>query len=194
MKKLVVALAFVAFIVTNVSSQESKMWVGGSLTLTSQDFGATSSSSFGIRPEFGYNINERFAVGGRIGYTVNSITNVDGDKQSQTAFSLVPFARYTVFTIGNAQIFGQAELPLTFYGGTNYDGSSMPSSNSMGIVARPGLAYFFNEKWGINMLMPSFFSFVNSSNNTSTFRLGINDGYTIQGYLLDTQIGFVYRF
>jgi hypothetical protein len=194
MKKLFVVFALTALVVFSANSQEKKMWVGGSFILSTQDNGATGTAYFQIMPEFGYNLNERLAIGGGIGYAVNGSTNVDGDKQTFTEFTLKPFARYTLFTLGNVQFFGQAELPMVFYGGTDYDGSSMNSSNSIGIVGRPGLAYFFNEKWGINMLMPSFFRFVTSSNNTSSFRFGVNDGYTIQGYLLNTQVGFVYRF
>lgn len=63
----------------------------------------------------------------------------------------------------------------------------------MGLVLRPGVGISLSERWGLTMLMPPVFSFVNTDGN-SNFYLGINDGYNIQDYILDTSLGIIFKF
>jgi outer membrane protein W len=194
MKKNFVFAMLLAGLATTISAQESKTrWIGGTLILQSQENGQkTSSTTF--MPEVGFHLNENWSVGGRVGFSSYKQENVIGETQKTNTVSLVPFARYTFGAQSGLNFFGQGELPLHFYGGEYYNGSSMESSNSVGFIIRPGLSYSFSPKWGLNMLMPPILQFRDGPDSSSYFRFGINDGYSIQDYFLETSIGFVYRF
>jgi hypothetical protein len=194
MKKFLLVSFFLIGLASILHSQDSKMWIGGSLNFSTVDNDVTGQTNFGFMPELGINFSDHFAAGGRVGYFTSINKNAADDKQTTNRFSIVPFARYTFASFGKFNAFGQGELPLSFYGGENYDGTSMDSYNSIGINVRPGLSYSINEKWGLNLLMPSVLTFVTQSNNYSYFGFTLNSGYTIQSYLLDTNIGFIYKF
>ncbi len=193
MKRIAFLSVFFVMLSVMAVSQDSKMWVGGSINFNNINNDGDKGTGFSIMPEFGYAINESFTVGGALGYSTE-IINIDGDKDTDNVLSIVPFARYSVINLDKISIFAQGELPLSFYSGTNFDGSSKDSQNSIEIALRPGLTYSFNEQWGFNMLMPSVFSFLTHSDNFSTVNFGINNGYTLQTYLLSTSIGFIYKF
>ncbi len=189
MKKLMVC-ALMALLVNFGLMAQNNMWVGGTLSIRSSDNG-TSQSSTTFMPQFGMHLNPKWSVGGNLGFS--SSKTVTGDNETKTnTTSVVPFARYWFSEAGNVRFFGQGELPLHFYGGET-NGTDHDSYNSIGLVARPGLGFSLSEKWGLTMLMPPVFSFVNTDGNTN-FYFGINDGYTIQDYLLDTSIGIIYKF
>lgn len=194
MKKILLVAVFSIGFIGLLQSQESKMWIGGSVNFSTVDNGNTGQTNVGFMPEFGMNFSESFSAGGRIGYFSTINKNAAGDKQTVNQFSIVPFARYTFASFGKFNAFGQGELPLNFYSGKNYDGTEMDSYNSIGLNFRPGLSYAINEKWGINLLMPSVLTFITQSNDYTYFGFTFNNGYTIQSYLLDTNVGFVYKF
>jgi outer membrane scaffolding protein for murein synthesis (MipA/OmpV family) len=193
MKRAFLAAVLVSAMVMAVSSQENRMWLGGTISLSGQDNGQKQSTTT-ILPELGYYLPESaWAIGIRAGLTTERTVVQDNTRRVNTT-TVAPFARYNFVDSDGFRLFGQAELPLQFFGGKHYDGSSMDSSNSIGFRVRPGLTYTMSEKWGFNMLMPTVFDFVHNSDAGSSYSFGINDGYTIQGYLLSTALGFVYNF
>lgn len=193
MRKIFFSAVFAFALVATASSQEGTKWIGGTVNISSETQGDYTSSSTTLMPEFGYNLDNNWAIGARLGFSTTSEDEAGGTDKSTTT-SVIPFARYNFSNFGNFRVFGQGELPLNFYGGENPDGSSKGDSNSIGLRVRPGISYAFNESWGFNMLMPSVFSFTSGSNNSSSFKFGVNDGYTVQSYLLSTSVGFVYKF
>ena len=193
MKRLILTALIITGMTLTAATQENRMWLGGTLSMSGEDNGQKRSTTT-ILPEFGYyNTGSAWAIGIRAGLTTQR-TVVDGDTRRFNTTTIAPFARYNVVDTEGFRFFGQAELPLQFFGGTHFDGSSMDSSNAIGFRVRPGLTYALSENWGFNMLMPSIFNFVQDSDNGSAYSFGINDGYTIQAYLLSTAIGFVYNF
>ncbi|WP_010664388.1 outer membrane beta-barrel protein [Marinilabilia salmonicolor] len=193
MKRIVFSITFTLIMFISASAQEGTMWLGGTINISSNTSNDLTTSRTTLMPEFGYNLNSSWAIGGRLGFSTLKDEDPAGT-QKNTTTSIIPFARYSFANLGNFKIFGQGELPLNFYGGEFADGTSMDSSNSIGLRVRPGITYAFNENWGFNMLMPSVFAFTSSSNDTSSFKFGINDGYSVQEYLLNTAIGFIYKF
>ncbi len=170
-------------------AQDNGMWLGGTLSIVGTSNAQTQSVTT-IMPEFGYNLTGPWAVGGRVGYTVDRRVQNDNVRR-ETLFSIVPFVRYSA---GNTlQLFGQGELPLGFTGGRHFDGTTMDGSTMVGLRFRPGLVYHLTERWGATMLMPPAIELINH-NGTTTYRIGINDSYTLQRYLLDTHIGLIYFF
>lgn len=186
------AVVILSFIIASAAAQENNMWLGGTLSLSGSNNGQTESTTT-IMPEFGYNINKTWAIGARAGFSSEK-TVIQGNTRRDNTTSVIPFARRIFGDIAGFQVFGQGELPLQFYGGKHFDGTSIEGSNSIGFRVRPGVSYSFNESWGLNLLMPPVLDFVNTGDGNSSYSFGINDGYTIQGYLLSTSIGFVYRF
>lgn len=192
MKRFVIISLLSVLFAFSSTAQEQPMWIGGTLNVSSQTANDNTSSNTTIMPEFGYHLNDNWAVGGRMGFSFARQDMAAGTEKNNT-FSIVPFARYTFAQVKNFRFFGQGELPLRFYSGEFADGTSMDNTNAIGLNVRPGLTYAFNEKWGFNMLMPSVFSFV-SGDDYSAVEFGVNDGYTLQNYLLNTSIGFIYKF
>ncbi len=192
MRKVFLSALLFAGVFFAATAQENSKWLGGTISLSGQSNGQTQTSTT-IMPEFGINTGGPWAFGGRVGFSTDK-TVTGGDTRRVNTTSLVPFARYTFGEVAGFSVFGQGELPLNFYGGKHYDGSSMEGSTSIGFRVRPGINYSFTERFGFNMYMPSLLSFVNNSSGGSTYRIGVNDGYTIQNYLLNTSIGFIYMF
>ena len=191
MKRVFFTALLITGMILTAATQENRMWLGGTLSLSGQDNGQTQSTTT-ILPEFGYyNTGSAWAIGIRAGLTTQKTVVQDNTRRVNTT-TVAPFARYNFVDSDGFRLFGQAELPLQFFGGRHYDGSSMDSSNAIGFRVRPGLSYMLSEKWGFNMLMPSVLNFVQHSDNGSAYSFGINDGYTIQAYLLSTSIGFIY--
>lgn len=186
-------MGLIFILIVSASAQEGTKWIGGTINISSNTTNDRTTSRTTIMPEFGYNLDNKWAIGGRLGFSTLKDEEVGGTNKTTTT-SIIPFARYNFGNLGSFQIFGQGELPLNFYGGEFSNGTSKDNSNSFGLSVRPGLSYSFNNNWGFNMLMPSVFAFTSDSNDSSSFKLGINDSYSVQSYLLDTAIGFVYKF
>lgn len=194
MKRLsLIALLSVALSVMAIG-QDTKMWIGGYLQFSNTNDDGVKTSGFGIMPDFGYVVNSDFTVGGGIGFFTSSTKNSAGDKDTDNTFSLKPFVRYTAIRLEKISFFAQADLPLNFYSGTNFDGSSKDGYNTVGINILPGISYSINEKWAASLKMPSILSFYTSSNDYTRVSFGVNNGYTIQNYLLNSTIGFIYKF
>ncbi len=189
MKKLM-AIALLALLVNIGLMAQNNMWIGGTLSIRSSE-NVNSQSSTTFMPQFGVHLSSKWSVGGSLGFSSSS--SDDGATESKyNTTSLIPLARYWFSEAGNVRFFGQGELPIRFHGG-EINGNDLDGYNSVGLIARPGLGFSLSEKWGLTMLMPPVFSFVNTDGNTD-FYFGINDGYNIQDYLLDTSIGIIYKF
>ena len=86
MKKFAILL-FVAMTALSVKAQ---VYVGGSVTWWhSEDIDATI---FALNPEVGYNLNEKWAVGGVLTFAHSKL-----DEGKYNAFGLAPYARYSYY-------------------------------------------------------------------------------------------------
>jgi hypothetical protein len=188
--KRIFVFVITVMLFTTLAAQDK--WLGGSLMLSGQSIDNMNEAIISIAPELGFQLTDEWAAGGRVNFMTEK-TTINNDTRSVNQTSIVPFVRYNFGHAGNFNLFAQAELPLTFYGGKNYDGSSLGSTNAIGLAARPGVSYSLNDTWGFQMLMPAIFSF-NDHGGVTTYSLALNRGYTIQNYILDTSIGFIYMF
>lgn len=181
MKKLFLLSAIALFFTGMVSAQDdSKMWAAASISFSSSSYGSgtNTSSLFGFAPEFGYNLNSEWAVGGRLGFAFGS-EKFDGgpflgsEKTNYTSTTFAPFARYTFIRGGDFSIFGQGEIPIVFG----------DAPNTVGIRALPGVSYSLNENFSIQALLPSVLA-LESGDNVTTFNF-LSGG---------SAIGFVFKF
>ncbi len=107
---IVVALAAV--------SANAQVYVGGGVGIGSSkaDYdGAETVIAYKLKPEIGYNLNEKWAIGVEFGW---SGANKGGDK----AFEINPYARYNFFETGILKLFVDGSLGYGHeYGGDNID-------------------------------------------------------------------------
>jgi len=69
--------AVVAIALVGTIEAQTKFWVGGSFSISSSDHDPNKDHSFILMPEFGYRINDNWAVGGMLGF--RSFTTETGD-------------------------------------------------------------------------------------------------------------------
>ncbi|GAY27907.1 porin family protein [Prevotella sp. MGM1] len=138
MKKL---FLMAAFVVASVAAS-AQIYVGGSLGFNSikADKDASSSTTFSIEPEVGYNLSDNLAVGIQLGFTS---TNADdeGNKSEYTVsvFTVAPYARYTFAKSGAASFFVDGGIIFNAYG-------SDAEGSSFGIGLRPGIKFAVSDK------------------------------------------------
>ncbi|HBJ77342.1 MAG TPA: hypothetical protein DDY68_06200 [Porphyromonadaceae bacterium] len=168
MKKVILALVAVAMVAT-ASAQEKKMWIGGTLGI-----GMAQNKSMGvvggkenkldkfnmvIAPEFGYRLNEKWAVGAQLIYGLGSYKGdalkfqkgVEGDKLNTYSLGIAPFVRWNLVSLANGK--------FTFF----FDGSLYYKHNKKamegvydGIVAfLDGIDPIHTNEWGVG-IRPGF--------------------------------------
>lgn len=162
---------------------------------TSADYNRTG---FIISPEAGYFLSDKFAVGAEIGGGIqtqkypDSMFNV---KQTQSQFSIAPFARY-YFINQKFGLFGEGSMGITFGKTKNYSSGSPTNETqitnySMGIY--PGIYYSVSDHLMLESTIGWFgFSSVKykySNNSSETYNdFGLNLSTS------DISLGFTWIF
>jgi hypothetical protein len=190
MKKLLIIILLTTGLAGTAVAQN--MWLSGTMRLRGSALNSQSENSLTLIPEFGYNLDGPWSVGGQIGFH-SEWTTVNNNTRRENMTSIIPFLRYGVGEPNSISFFVQGELPLNFYGGEDFDGTSFDSSTSVGLTLRPGMYYSFTERWGVTMYMPPIF-FIERHDDLTVYEFAFNHGYTIQGYLLSTAFGITYNF
>ncbi len=119
----------------------AQVYVGGSLGFESAKAGkdAKSTTEFSIKPEIGYNLSEKLAVGIQLGFT-NTNKSEEGYKmdESVSTFEIAPYARYTFAKAGAASFFADGGIIFKSYG--------KDAGSNFGIGIRPGVSFAASEK------------------------------------------------
>lgn len=156
MKKLVLlATLFVA--VSSIAS--AQYWVSGGFSYTSsEEANDDKSSSFVITPRLGYELNDKWSIGGGIGYSSSSEKN-GNDEVNRSLFEIAPFARYKIASLSKFNF--QAEAVLAFgFGSSEYINNgtvvSEPDLSSTGFSIAPVIGYEINEKWTLETTINLF--------------------------------------
>ena len=164
MKKIVLTLvaAFAAI------SMNAQVYVGGSVGFTSvKSNGGDSETEFKFVPEIGYNFNDQWAAGIKIGYQ-DGYADMDDDFESykgRKVLTINPYARYT---------FVKSDVVSLFVdGGVNFEKFDGIDDALLGIGLTPGVALNLSDK----LSFVTHFGFVgyrgwNSDNNK--FGLDLN--------------------
>lgn len=146
MKKLISFVMVMCFAMPNlVSAQDevndNKFYVGGSLGFT-QNFvdGESTTNTFELKPELGYNINDKLSLGLALGFSRDKVKDVDGDTKT---FSINPYLRYAFYRNGKVSIFCD--------GGFSYDHRNHydAKSNGFEIGLYPGVSYQISSKFSL---------------------------------------------
>jgi hypothetical protein len=184
MRKIIITLLAV-ITVTAVSSAQQKgdKYVGGALGVgtTSLIVGGESATgvSFGIAPEFGYFVADKFKIGGSIAYTVEM-----GDVATHT-FQVMPSIAYYVELCKN--LYYTPGVQLGFALGSS-DGLTMPGFGvglSLGSFEfRPTPKFGFE----VNLLSFSYVlltyndDYMRFNSNAVVFNLGLNPSVGLKYY------------
>jgi outer membrane protein len=169
---LSVLLALITTIVAQAQTDKGNMSIGGDVSYQNTSYsGGASSTTTSFSPSFGYFISDRLALGLSLGLSNTSTT---GSPSSSTT-SIAPFIRFYKFTAEN-------KFAFFVHGQVGY--STTTGQNGVTSVAvRPGFAYFFTTRWGLDFLLPGLT--LSSGNNTTNFDLTAS---------LNPGIGFRYYF
>jgi len=142
MKKLIVVLvaALMAF------TANAQYYVGGHVGFTSDD----DYSSFTIRPDFGYVLNDQISVGAVIGYYSTKMSNM-----TSSEITINPYLRYNLAKIGIVNVFVDGEVAISIPGGdaegdTTFGlgvcpGISIPVTDKLSFVTHLGQFGYYNE-------------------------------------------------
>ena len=136
MKKILMTLAAVAVAAT----MNAQVWVGGELGYTtSHKVGnKTTDKVLSIKPEVGYNLDDKFAVAVALGYQYQGTT---GATHTNT-WSIQPYLRYTFVKAGNFAAFIDGGLTYS----TAHEKGLKKNTNSLGVFVKPGIAYNVSDK------------------------------------------------
>ncbi len=134
MKKIVVLL----FVVMAALSAKAQVYVGGSISFWHDD-DKFETTTFSVSPEVGYNFNEKWAVGGTIGFGYDKTDDV-----KTTVFAIAPYARFSYYENKIVRLF--------IDGGFGIASSKMGDEDAVTgfeIGLKPGLAIKLNEKFSL---------------------------------------------
>ena len=182
MKKFIVSvLAFAAM----AFSANAQLYVGGLVGLDLNAPKASTSFSFFLSPEVGYNFSDKFAAG--VALSINpQVTSSEGTSNSSFSWSIQPYARFKFLNIGKVRFFGDAGIALGTVG-YSYKYENTTHTNDALFQWRvgfyPGIAYDINKKWSVVTHLAGI-SYGGTKNNNA-FDLNL---------LHNVSIGFYYSF
>ncbi|MDR1673022.1 MAG: porin family protein [Bacteroidales bacterium] len=180
---------------------------GGNTTLSGGgSVDAPSSFSFGLHPMAGFYLNDKFSLGGRLGFDVSASSTGGSSPTETTSFSwaIAPFARYAFIQFGKLSIVGEAAVNIGRTTGTSKSGGGSAVDTDpifrLGFNVAPLLSYSVSDRLNLE-LAAKFFSFgVNTTvtgDDTKTTRasigFGANSGDLI-GSLGSITVGAIFKF
>jgi len=188
--KNIISITLFTLLIGFGSMAQNPKWIGGTLNINSTQ-SPIEETSITIMPQIGINVKSNLAVGGSLGLSSKKTTTANSEIKINVT-SIIPFARYYISKPGKFGFFAQSELPVSFYN-EETNGNDTGNYTSVGLLIKPGLGLSISEKWGLTMLMPSVLDFV-SNDGENNVSFGINNGYNIQDYILNSSIGLIYKF
>ena len=131
MKKIV----FFLFATMLVASVKAQVYVGGTVGLWHND--DLDATFFKLEPEVGYNLSEKWAVGG-----VLAFAHGKADEGKYNAFALAPYARYSYYENKVVRLFVDGGFGFSTQKVKGFD-----SVNGFEIGFKPGIAIKLNSKF-----------------------------------------------
>jgi long-subunit fatty acid transport protein len=132
MKKIV--LTFAAAMAAMV--MDAQVYLGGTLGFKSTSYDGDSSTSFVIKPEVGYNLNEDWSLGVVFGYGESG-----KDATKVKTLNINPYARYNAVKLDKVTLF----IDGTFGYESNDSKIAGYKTNTWGVGVKPGVAVALND-------------------------------------------------
>ena len=138
MKKFVVLLFVVCMAALSAKAQ---IYVGGAMTLWSND--DADQTIFQLIPEVGYNLNEKWAIGGML--VLHHDKSEAGEIESkETGFAFAPYARYTYYENKIVRLFIDGGL-----GFSSLKVEDADSETGFEIGVKPGINIKLNDNFSL---------------------------------------------
>jgi len=163
MKKI--ALTFILIIATlsTVCAQNYKWWAGGKTSF----WRAESHTDFGIAPEIGYHLTNKFTVAGSVGL-YSHINHSKGNDSNYNYVILNPYIRYNAIVTGNLLFFVDGGVDCR-----------IGRDDAFQIGFKPGMAIFLSDR--ITLAFQFGFIGYNDGNGIGVMRKqGV--GFDLSGY------------
>ncbi|MDR1985177.1 MAG: hypothetical protein LBQ28_10220 [Prevotellaceae bacterium] len=148
MKKIILSAIFTMAMVFTTNAQDHKWFIGGEFGFWSAKAGFNyydnvyvpadaRTTTWGIAPEIGYNISDKFAVAASVGYLYQK-TKTDWSEQKESGFVINPYFRYTFLKKGIVSAFIDA-------------GATFGISDFKGFEAgvKPGIAIALTDRFSL---------------------------------------------
>ena len=161
MKKIMMTLA-AAFVAVSMSAQ---VYVGGEVGVASQKNNGDAETTYKFIPEVGYNINDEWAVGVKVGYQKGAANLMSDDFAYDLAekFTVSPYARYTFLSSDLLNVFVD--------GGVDFASVKDDDDKYFNVGLRPGVALKLND----NLSFVSHFGFIGYKSHGSDFnKVGVD--------------------
>jgi len=139
MKKILLIAVCMVFAIT----ADAQFYVGGTLNFSTTNTkishaDETTTTTFGIDPEVGYNISKKFAVAMELGYGHSKVE----DESAINTFYFGPYLRYTFAQLGNSvRLFAEGSF---HYGTADY---GYYDTDLWTVGVRPGILVNLSSKF-----------------------------------------------
>lgn len=174
MKKIIV---FAVICLTTLSSIDAQSFVSGSFSYSSTSGEETnnsnsedlpSTSSFELLPRYGYQVNDKWALGVGLGYMTQKTTQYNNDYYNNTRnteiskFNMIviaPFVRLTFAKLNKFSFMAEGELAFGFGDSElTVDGSNVanPDISLKSLSIAPVIKYDINDRWAIESTVKIF--------------------------------------
>lgn len=172
MRKVLMTLV-VLFAVATAYAQE--MYIGGGISLWRNT--DTEVTSFAISPDFGYELNKQWAIGGQLIFD-----HKGNDDTSTTAFALAPYARFSYYENKIVRLFLDMGFGISINKTKHSD-----STTGFELGVKPGLAVKLNKNF-------SFVTKVGFAGFRDDYRGEDASGFGLRVDGEDISIGIEYAF
>jgi outer membrane protein len=195
MKKIILsAIAVCAFGFANAQDKDSygfakgDMYLGGTISYSSEDDGTVKTTSNTIAPEFGYFLSDNLAL--TAGLELTSEDN--GTTKPKT----------TVISVGGRYYFlnvGERFKTFTNFGlrsgSTDSGVAGADKTSTLGLGAGIGVNYWITSKWAVDFGLTDVFSYTSSKTGdvkSTEMSLDINNKYN--NIFAAAKLGLIYKF
>ncbi|KQB41080.1 outer membrane beta-barrel protein [Flavobacterium aquidurense] len=201
--KITAILAFFAFSFTNaqqaqvdqelnsakgIQFKKGDMFIEGSVKIST----GGEKDYYGFSPKFGYLLNEKIAIGGKLNY---SSEKVEATNVKTNVFGVGAFARYYFLELDKKRFKAFAEAGLGYGSNKIETPPNSDTSNSVTADITVGLNYFVTKNIAVTFTLANVLAYnsVSPENGSSsdTFNLNIN---LFENIFDQPQFGLLYKF
>lgn len=126
----------VVVMMATLTASAQEMYIGGGISLWRNT--DTDQMAFTVSPDFGCELNERWAIGGELVYAHNS--SVDGN-YVKNGFAIAPYGRFSFYQNKVVRLFLDMGVGFSTYKGVGQEDTEV----GFEVGVKPGLAIKCNE-------------------------------------------------
>lgn len=171
-----------------ITFQKGDMFIEGSIKIST----GGDLDYYGFSPKFGYLLNDKFAMGGKLNY---SSSELESTNTKTNVFGIGGFARYYFLELDKKRFKAYAEAGLGFGSNKTEIANIEDTDNSITADITVGLNYFVTKNIAVTFTLANVLSYNSVSPedgpSSNTFELNIN---LFENIFDQPQFGLLYRF